>query len=108
MQQPLKWNLLLGVYGVVLAYSTSTKLVKLKTKEVVMIVICAWCQQEGKRRILETTGEKSDGQESHGICQYHFLRLRHEYRRSLFSELPQPHLIAPFLLQASPNSLNHF
>lgn len=84
-----------------------TESVKLNTREVVMIVICAWCQQEGKHRILKTTGEKSDGQESHGICQYHSLCLCHEYHRSLFSELPQPHLIAPFLLQASPNSLNH-
>jgi len=47
-----------------------------------MVVMCAWCQQEGQRGILETTAEKADERQSHGICQYHSIRLRHEYRRS--------------------------
>jgi len=49
-----------------------------------MIRCCAWCQQEGKLDVLEITGEGADAQQSHGICRHHALRLRHEYRRSLF------------------------
>lgn len=75
--------------GVVLAYSRTLETVKLNTKEVVMIVICAWCRQEGKQRVLATTGEKADERQSHGICQYHSLRLLHGYRRShLFGTIP--------------------
>jgi len=51
-----------------------------------MIQICAWCQQEGKLGVLgvlESTGEDSDTQQSHGICPYHVLRLKRTYRRSL-------------------------
>jgi hypothetical protein len=68
---------------------------KLNTKEVDMIVICAWCQQEGNGRILEATGEKADERQSHGICQYHSLRLRHDYRRSLFFETTSPSSSSP-------------
>ncbi len=71
------------------------KSVKLNTREVDMIVICAWCQQEGKQQILATSGQKADGQESHGICQYHSLRLRHDYRRSLFFETTSPSSPSP-------------
>ena len=49
-----------------------------------MIRICAWCQQEGKLEVLGITGEGADAQQSYGICLNHALRLRHEYRRSLF------------------------
>jgi len=78
------------VDGVVLADNQITEAGKLNTREVNMIVICAWCQQEGQQRILATTGEKADKQLSHGICQYHSLRLRHDYRRSLFFETTSP------------------
>lgn len=67
-----------------------------------MVVICAWCQQEGQRGILEITGEKADERQSHGICQYHSLRLRHEYRRSFF-----PATLPILSHQASSNSLRH-
>ena len=50
-----------------------------------MIRCCAWCHQEGKLEVLEITGEGADAQQSHGICRHHALRLRHEYRRSLFA-----------------------
>ena len=49
-----------------------------------MLRCCAWCHQEGKLEVLEITGEGADAQQSHGICRHHALRLRHEYRRSLF------------------------
>ena len=48
-----------------------------------MIQICAWCQQEGKLEALEPTGESFDTRQSHGICPYHVLCLRHTYRHSL-------------------------
>ena len=48
-----------------------------------MIKICAWCRQDGQSETRENPSLQSDAQISHGICRYHELRLRLQYRRSL-------------------------
>ncbi len=45
-----------------------------------MILICAWCQQEGKREILAPENGRASGQQSHGICQPHAALLRQTYQ----------------------------
>ena len=51
-----------------------------------MILICAWCRQEGKAGILgRNPGETGDINEpvSHGICHDHGIRLRQAFTRNL-------------------------
>ncbi|MDR4494203.1 MAG: hypothetical protein R3B74_07235 [Nitrospirales bacterium] len=48
-----------------------------------MIKICAWCRQDGQSGIMENSSLHSDAPVSHGICRYHELRLRLQYRRTL-------------------------
>lgn len=51
-----------------------------------MILICAWCRQEGKAGILgRNPGESGDINEpvSHGICHDHGIRLRQAFTRNL-------------------------
>jgi hypothetical protein len=56
------------------------------SKDVAMIRICAWCQQEGHQGNQEQMPESSLGLISHGICQYHSLGLQRTYRRSLLRQ----------------------
>jgi len=36
-----------------------------------MITVCAWCEAEGRRKVLRETSEPSD-MVSHGICPTHY------------------------------------
>jgi len=36
-----------------------------------MLVLCAWCQQEGKSAVIKGEDDGS-GKISHGVCQSHF------------------------------------
>ena len=56
------------------------------SKDVAMIRICAWCQQEGHQGNQEQMPESSLGLISHGICQYHALGLQRTYRPSLLRQ----------------------
>ena len=41
-----------------------------------MLVICSWCQREGRRAFLGMSGSRTDLRVSHGICERHLVRLR--------------------------------
>jgi hypothetical protein len=42
-----------------------------------MIVLCAWCEKEGKRNVLKEEDGK-DGGVSHGICEAHQAKILSE------------------------------
>lgn len=47
-----------------------------------MIVLCAWCEQEGRQALIHETEPRDQQSESHGMCDAHEQALLAQLNRS--------------------------